>query len=171
VPHIERRARLGRYIDTIEEYMTRYSRKLFAVLLWALSLMSAHAQTQALPPDPDAFVTAFYRWFFQHDNDQTAPLREPAIADFVAARTVERLNDEYARSGPPHGVDYFTKVQDYDPRDWAANIATQPAVVLGDVTVVPVTFGSADKTSVLVFLRNDAGRWKITKVDDTWDYN
>lgn len=154
--------------------MKQHTRSLFATVFAAVCLslaVATHSQAQKTPATPDSFVTTFYQWFFAHDNDRTAPLREPAIQNYVAQRTIERLKDEYSRSGPPQGVDYFLKVQDYDPRDWAAHVATQAPITLGDVTIVPVTFGSQDKTSVVVFLRRDHGHWKIVKVDDTWDYN
>jgi hypothetical protein len=153
--------------------MKHDARALFVAIWMSLCLclaISPQAHAGNVQTAPDAFVTTFYQWFFKHDNDQTAPLREPAIYNYVAQRTIDRLKDEYQRSGPPQGVDYFLKVQDYDPRDWAAHIATQPPITLGDVTVVPVTFGSKDKASVLVFLRNEHGAWKVVKVDDTWDY-
>lgn len=70
----------------------------------------------------------------------------------------------------PGDSDYLTKVQDYDEQDWSGNIATCRTIMLGDVAVIPVTFGSKDKISVSVFLRKQGGNWKITKVDDTLDY-
>lgn len=42
--------------------------------------------------------------------------------------------------------------------------------MLGDLAVVPVTLGSAQQGSVVVFLRWEDRGWKITKVDDTRDY-
>lgn len=42
--------------------------------------------------------------------------------------------------------------------------------MLEGVAVVPVTFGSGDTVSVLVFLRKQGGAWKITKIDDAHDY-
>jgi len=67
-------------------------------------------------------------------------------------------------------VDYFLKVQDYDPKDWLAHTDIYPAIQLSGTAVVPVTFGSTSKVDVLVFMRKLGGTWKITKVDDTWDY-
>jgi hypothetical protein len=151
--------------------MTRYIRSIFALLFLSLALLSLQAGAQENTTTPDASVTVFYKWFFKNDNDRTYPLREPAIYDYVAKRTVERLRDDYSRGGPPQGVDYFLKVQDYDPQDWANHIDTHAATLLGDVAVVPVTFGSRNKISVLVFLRKQEGRWKVTKIDDTLDYN
>jgi hypothetical protein len=151
--------------------MTRHIRFLIATLVIAMcpfSLQAKAAQENAITPETS--VTAFYTWFFKHDNDQTYPLRESMIYSYVSKKTVERLNSEYDHGGPPQGVDYFLKVQDYDPRDWAKNISVHSAIFLGDAAVVPVTFGSTNKTSVLVFLRKQEGRWKITKIDDTCDY-
>jgi hypothetical protein len=150
--------------------MTHYFRFLIAAVFIFAGPFSLQANAQENTTAPTASATAFYTWFFKHDNDQTYPLREQAIYSYVAKGTVERLKSEYTHGGPPQGVDYFLKVQDYDPNDWTKNIATHPTVMLGDVAVVPVTFGSKDKTSVLVFLRKQDGRWKITKVDNTWDY-
>jgi hypothetical protein len=147
-------------------------KRLLSTFILALTaLLSWHAAFSAEPEDtPERQVSAFYSWFMKHDSDTTYPLREPAIVQYVAKGTVARLKDEYARSGPPGDVDYFLKVQDYDTKDWITHIATHHAIDLNGVTVVPVTFGSRDQVSVLVFLRKIDGRWKITKVDDTWDY-
>ncbi|MFC0693129.1 DUF3828 domain-containing protein [Paraburkholderia humisilvae] len=104
------------------------------------------------------------------DSDARHPLRDAAIENYVASGTLARLRKDYARSGPPEGTDYFLKVQDYDAQDWRAHVVTHPVMKLGDVAVVPVTFGSTDKVHVLVFMRLFGGTWKITKVSDTQDY-
>ena len=119
---------------------------------------------------PEASVSAFYAWFIKNDSDKSYPLNKPDIEKYVAPETVSRLKSEYAHGGPPNGVDYFLKVQDYDPSDWLAHIATHHAIALNGVTVVPVTFGSKEKVDVLVFLKKVSGNWEITKVDDTWEY-
>lgn len=145
------------------------------LLLLALVLLSSflpwcRAVAADLQDTPDARATAFYTWFIEHDTDTSYPLKMPAIEQYVLPETVSRLRDDYARSGPPGDIDYFLKVQDYDGHDWLSHIKTSPAIMLGDVAVVPVTFGSKDQTSVLVFMRMSGGTWKITKVDDTRDY-
>lgn len=115
-------------------------------------------------------VRDFYTWFIEHDSDQVYPLNLPDVDRYVLKETVNLLRKDYERSGPPGGVDYFLKVQDYDGKDWLRNMSIQKPVALGDVSVVPVTFGSAEKTSVLVFVRLMDGEWRITKIDDTRDY-
>lgn len=67
-------------------------------------------------------------------------------------------------------MDYFLKVQDYDSRDWLAHMQVQRALMLGDVAVVPVSFGSQDPVHVLVFMKRVDAAWKIIKIDDTWEY-
>ncbi len=122
------------------------------------------------PNAPDARVAEFYSWFMKNDSDQTYPLNEKRIYSYVSKATVDRLKEDYKRSGPPGDVDYFLKVQDYDGRDWLAHVATRPAIMLGNVAVVPVTFGSKEKADVLVFMEKLDGVWKITKVEDTRPY-
>lgn len=119
---------------------------------------------------PEATTIAFYTWFIQNDSDKTYPLRELGIEKYVAKDTIARLRNDYAHGGPPNGVDYFLKVQDYDSHDWLAHMQTQHAVTLGEVAVVPITFGSRDKIHVLAFMKRLDGLWKIIKVDDTWQY-
>ncbi|CAM2181044.1 DUF3828 domain-containing protein [Paraburkholderia sacchari] len=147
-------------------------RRLISTFVLALSaLMFSHPGFGAESQNTaESQVSAFYTWFMKHDNDTTYPLREPAIEQYVAKDTIARLKDEYARSGPPGDVDYFLKVQDYDTQDWLTHIKTHHAIDLNGVTVVPVTFGSKDQVSVLVFMRKIGGQWRITKVDDTRDY-
>ena len=122
------------------------------------------------PNEAQARVEAFYTWYIRRNGNPGYPLLDRKIYDFVAKDTVDRLRNDYAHDRLPGDSDYFLKVQDEDDRDWLAHIATQPAVALGDVTVIPVTFGSADKVSVLVLLRKIDGAWKITRVQDTADY-
>ena len=146
--------------------------KRFLILAIAILTLSFGMSVKAngAPDEVRARVKAFYTWYIQLDGNLVYPLLDKKIFDFVATDTVDRLRNDYAHGRLPGDSDYFLKVQDEDDRDWLAHIATQPAVALGDVTVIPVTFGSADKVSVLVLLRKIDGAWKITRVQDTADY-
>ncbi|MFM0167635.1 MULTISPECIES: DUF3828 domain-containing protein [Paraburkholderia] len=119
---------------------------------------------------PDATTKVFYAWYIKLESKDTYPLLDKGIYVYVTKATVDRLRSAYRHNRLPGDSDYFTKVQDYDEQDWSNNIETHQAIMLGDVAVVPVTFGSKDKISVLVFLRKQGDGWKITKVDDTLDY-
>lgn len=151
--------------------MKRFLFLAITIISITLGIFSQQAAMAGSAQDtPEARVNAFYTWFIKNDSDQAYPLREKDIEKYVAVETVKRLKDDYARNGPPKGVDYFLKVQDYDSHDWLAHIKTHTAIMLDGVAVVPVTFGSKDKVDVLVFMRRLDGLWKITKVADTSDY-
>lgn len=169
VPHTGKLARPTASTATIKGHIMK---RLISVFIVALSfVVPLHAALAASTVQaPEARARAFYSWFIAHDTDQSYPLNLPAIDQYVTAKTVSRLRDDYARSGPPGGVDYFLKVQDYDGKEWLEHIDARPAIMLGDVAVVPVTFGAKTKTGVLVFMRLVDGTWKITKIDDTDDY-
>lgn len=128
------------------------------------------AKANGASGDAQVRVKAFYSWYIKLGASLAYPLLDKKIFDFVARDTVDRLRSDYEHDRLPGDSDYFLKVQDEDDQDWLAHIATQPAVALGDVTVIPVTFGSTDKVSVLVFMKKIDGAWKITKVEDTADY-
>ncbi|CAE6767266.1 hypothetical protein R69927_06977 [Paraburkholderia domus] len=119
---------------------------------------------------PDSSTKAFYAWYIKLESKDIYPLLDKGIYVYVTKATAEGLRNAYRHNRLPGDADYFTKVQDYDEHDWSNKIETHQAIMLGDVAVVPVTFGSKDKISVLVFLRKQGDRWKITKVDDTLDY-
>jgi len=150
--------------------MTRFL-SLLAAVACAIAVSLASTAQAAGPQDtPEATAISFYTWFIQHDSDQTYPLREPDIDRYVAKNTVARLRNDYAQAGAPNGVDYFLKVQDYDSRDWLQHMHAQHALMLGDIAVVPVSFGSQNPVHVLVFMKRFDARWKIIKIDDTWEY-
>ncbi|ASL42164.1 hypothetical protein bAD24_I01650 [Burkholderia sp. AD24] len=127
---------------------------------------SAFADTST----PGDSTKAFYTWYIKVQSGAKYPLLDKGISSYVMKATAGKLRDDYRHNRLPGDGDYFTKVQDYDDKDWLSNIETQPTLMLGDVAVVPVTFGSTDKVSVLVFLRKQGSAWKVVKVDDTLDY-
>lgn len=142
-----------------------------ALLLSFCGFFQSQAMAQNDQATPEASVRAFYTWYFKRD-EKGYPLLDNALYQYMSKGTVDRLRYEYHHNNLPDGHDYFTKVQDYDDKDWSANIAPQPAIMFGDVALVPVTLGKA-KDSVklnLVFLRKEGSAWKITKIDDTQDY-
>ncbi|MFM0182676.1 DUF3828 domain-containing protein [Paraburkholderia aspalathi] len=119
---------------------------------------------------PDVSANEFYAWYIKLESRNTDPLFDQGIYVYVTKATVDRLRSAYHHNRLPGDTDYFTKVQDYDEQDWSNNIATYQVIMLDDVAVVPVTFSSKDKISVLAFLRKQGDGGKITKVDDTPDY-
>ncbi|MFM0738808.1 DUF3828 domain-containing protein [Paraburkholderia xenovorans] len=140
-----------------------------SLTLWISSLLFQH-QAFAASSTPEASTKAFYSWYIKLQSNETYPLLDKDIYLYVTRSTVDKLRSAYRHNKLPGDSDYFMKVQDYDEQDWSRSIATREPILLGDIAVVPVTFGSKDKVSVLVFLRKQGDRWKITKVDDTLDY-
>jgi hypothetical protein len=141
---------------------------LYALILSACILSPTFAQKQ--PTTPEASVTYFYTWFIERDaQDRGYPLMNPEIYRYVSKGTVDRLRTLYKQNGFAERAEYFTRVQDFDERDWLSHVATRPAIMMGDAAVVPVTLGSFNPQHLVVFLRKQGGIWKITKVDDTRD--
>jgi hypothetical protein len=129
----------------------------------------AHSATQQ--PTPEATVRAFYEWFIKRDaEDREYPLMDRQILRYVAPKTIETLRTQYKHNSLPSDSEYFTNVQDFDESDWIAHTVVHPTIMLDDVALVPVTFGSAEKKTNIAFLRKIDGVWKITKVVDTRDY-
>src|ERR1700710_850295 len=94
--------------------MKRYLALAVSVLALVVGMFNQQAAIAQSEQGPEAKAAAFYTWFMQNDSDSTYPLREQNIVKYVAKDTVTRLRDDYAHGGPPQGVDYFLKVQDYD---------------------------------------------------------
>lgn len=131
----------------------------------------AAAQSAAQQFTPEATVKAFYGWFIKRDaEDRGYPLMDKEILQYVSEKTVDTLRTQYKHNDLPGDAEYFTNVQDFDETDWIAHTTVHPAIMLDDVALVPVTFGSSEKKTNVVFLRKIEGIWKITKVVDTRDY-
>ncbi|CAG4921127.1 DUF3828 domain-containing protein [Paraburkholderia gardini] len=145
-------------------------KKLFSLAVSVLLLVSGLLCQHAALADsatPESTTRAFYAWYIKLQSDDSYPLLNNGIYTYVSKATVDALRSAWRHDRLPGDSDYFTKVQDCDEQDGSAHIATHRAVVRRDVAVVCVTFGSKDKTSVLVSLRKQGGTWRIIKVDDT----
>lgn len=126
---------------------------------WSCSTLNNHS--------PEAVVKTFYRWYLAIDAQLKPPLLDERIYCYVEKKTVDALREAYRADSLPEDVNYFTKVQDYDEGDWRRHMLVHPSIALDGLRVVAVTFGSSDKTSLLVLLRRQGYDWKIMKVQDT----
>ncbi|REE17562.1 MULTISPECIES: DUF3828 domain-containing protein [unclassified Paraburkholderia] len=152
--------------------MKKYLAVLAAALSMVLGLLFhplalAHGESAT----PEASAKAFYAWYIKRDSENRGfPLLDKDIFQYVAKPTVEFLRAEYKANKFAGDSDPFTKVQDYDGKDWAAHIEARPALMFGDTAVVPVVLGRDTKATlqtVLAFMRKQpGGQWKIIKVDD-----
>ncbi|WNC90638.1 DUF3828 domain-containing protein [Paraburkholderia sp. FT54] len=155
-------------------------KKYLSVLTVAVSMLLGvlfHplAMAHGEPATPEASATAFYAWYIKRDSENRGfPLLDKKIYRYVAKPTVDFLRAEYKANKFAGGSDPFTKVQDYDEKDWAAHIEARPALIFGDTAVVPVVLGRDTKATlqtVLVFMRKQPdGQWKVSKVDDLSGY-
>lgn len=133
------------------------------------------AMAQGEPATPEASAKAFYAWYIKRDSENRGfPLLDKEIYRYVSKSTVDFLRAEYKANKFAGDSDPFTKVQDYDEKDWAAHIEARPALIFGDTAVVPVVLGRdtrATLQTVLAFMRKEPdGRWKLIKVDDLGGY-
>ncbi|MCX4165328.1 MULTISPECIES: DUF3828 domain-containing protein [Paraburkholderia] len=153
--------------------MTKFiasSMKLWLALCFIFCQTQAFAQVNA--STPEATARAFYSWYIPRlAKDGNYPLMDKEIYHYVNKGTVDLLRFDYKKNKFADRAEYFTKSQDFDEKDWLANMTLHPAITLDDVVIVPVTFGSKEKNTVVVFLRKIDGVWKITKVDDLVDYS
>jgi len=145
-------------------------KRLFSIFVLCTLAFSQFAFSSSTQDAPEARASAFYTWYIKSGSKLTFPLLDNGIFDYVAKDTINRLRNDYRHNKLPGDSDYFLKVQDENEQDWLKHIVAHQVVMLGDVAVVPLTFGSTDRVSVLVFMRKANGVWEITKVDDTSDY-
>lgn len=133
-------------------------------LVTSLFFQVANAATQ----QPEEFVRQFYQWYIQADKADQPVETSDGIYKYVAKATADRIRAEIKRGGLPGDVAYFTKVQDYDPAEWQANMDVHHAVMLTDgVALVAVTFGKQEKVDVVLFLKQQQDHWQIIKAVDT----
>ncbi|RZF24924.1 DUF3828 domain-containing protein [Paraburkholderia sp. UYCP14C] len=141
------------------------------LILAFLMLFQSLAMAQA--PDistPESSIAVFYKWFLHRSSERHGyALMDKDIYTYVSKPTVDFLRAEYKQNRFAEQAEYFTRVQDYDDQDWVAHTAVHPALLLNGVAVVPLTFGSTEKKTIIAFLRKQGNVWKITKVVDTED--
>jgi hypothetical protein len=109
-------------------------------------------------------VSRFYAWYLDKEDSQAFPVLDSKIYDYVCKSTIQRLRADY-KSNKLADVDYFTKVQDFDPGDWKSHTAIAKAVISNGIARVPVIFGSSDRVKVLVYLKQQNDVWRIIKVE------
>lgn len=140
-----------------------------AAMVLCACLLSACAvkPDQRAPTRVHAFYATYLMSLTSSDNEYTpSDLRE-----YVSADTIKRLND--IDSIPEQdllGSDYFAYAQDYDP-SWVSALHVGPAKSFMGGEVMPVWIGreNGGKVELQVFVRREAGAWKIYRVRDVTD--
>lgn len=143
------------------------------IIIWFMTLagIAFPVLAKAKLPAPEDFVRDFYVWFINADKPDRVAEMDNDIYKYVAKPTADRVRADITRGSQPGNVDYFTKVQDYNPDEWKANTTIHHAVPLNNgVTIVPATFGKDEKIDIIVFLKEVQGHWEIIKAEDVLPY-
>lgn len=106
----------------------------------------------------------FYNWYIQQAADLKNPLASPNLSRYVEINTYSSLMKAY--KADEIDVDYFTKVQNFDDKDWLQNISADKVIIDPVCTNVYMTFGQADKKHVSTCFVKEKGEWKIRSVTD-----
>lgn len=136
-------------------------RLLFVVIFLQGAVFAGEANSAVTP---EQAVRDFYSWYIDKQDSLDFPVLDLEISKYVTKATVKKLKDDYS-SKKYMEVDYFTKVQDYDSKDWIGNINPGKFSVSKGKAKGLVTFGSLNKSSVKVYLIQESGVWKVTRVD------
>jgi len=140
-----------------------------AVIVLCACLLSACS----VKPDPSAAarVHAFYSTYLMSLTSSDNEYSPPELREYVSADTIKRLDD--IGSIPEQnllGSDYFAYTQDYDP-SWVSALTVGTAKPFMGGEILPVWIGreNGGKVELQVFVRREAGVWKIYRVRDVTD--
>ena len=143
-------------------------KKIFTGVIFLLFVISAlparqgHCETQT----PEQLVRDFYTWYINmYDIPGVYTIDDDEIYKYVYTCTVKRLRMEHEMSIVD--ADYFLTGQDFDSK-YLNNMLIRKAIKINDtVCIVPVSFGLENgMLSLIVFVQNENGILRITKVED-----
>jgi hypothetical protein len=149
---------------------------LFFALIVALSSTSVAAQRKTAPSpalrSPEIVLKEFYRWYIFATNNYKkttdpyeggrATLKKYVTLRFI--RAIER-NEKLPEDADAFDADYFLLDQDTSGYT-EKNIAVSKVAVKGLTATAIVSFYRGDDRGVKVSLVQEAGVWKIDKVND-----
>ncbi|MEX9252157.1 YbjP/YqhG family protein [Pseudenterobacter timonensis] len=139
-----------------------------AIVLCACLLSACSVRPdQSAPTRVHSFYSTYLMSLTSSDNEYSpSDLRE-----YVSADTIKRLDDiESIPEQDLLGSDYFAYAQDYDP-SWVSALNVGPAKSFMGGEVMPIWIGreNGGKVELQVFVRREAGAWKIYRVRDVTD--
>lgn len=143
------------------------------VVLWSTSVVAQ--RTTARSPvvrSPEVVLKEFYKWYIFATNNYKkttdpyeggrATLRKYVTLRFL--RAIDR-NDKLGEDADAFDADYFLLDQDTSGYT-GKNIAVSKVVIKGTTATANVSFYRGDDRGVKVSLVQEAGAWKIDKVND-----
>jgi len=131
-----------------------------------LSACSVHPD-QSAASRVRSFYTSYLATLTSSDNEYP----QSQLHEYVSADTLSRLAQiDAIPEQDLMGSDYFAYVQDYDP-SWVGALTVGSVSPLLGGEVMPVWIGINDgkKLELEVYVRREAGEWKIYRVRDVTD--
>jgi ABC-type transporter MlaC component len=139
-----------------------------AALLLAIALVApvSHAQETSSAGKPEAVIREFYAWYVKAVAANRDPFKDDStqLKRYATARLIREVDK--ARKSGELGSDPFIQAQDVD-KDWAKNIKIAEPKISGETATVKVELKGAEMGThkLNVTMRNEAGTWKVDKVD------
>lgn len=116
-------------------------------------------------------VHSFYSTYLMSLTSSDNEYSPSDLHEYVSADTIKRLDDiESIPEQDLIGSDYFAYAQDYDP-SWvsALNVGSAKSFMGGEVMPVWIGRENGEKLELEVFVRYEAGAWRIYRVRDVTD--
>ncbi len=156
--------------------MTIRNMALFFALIVALGSASVVAQrTKASTPaarSPEVVLREFYKWYIfatNHHKKTTSPYEggRATLKKYVTLRFIRAIdrNEKLPEDADAFDADYFLLDQDTSGYK-GENISVSKVAAKGTTATANVSFYRGDDRGVKVSLMQEAGVWKIDKVND-----
>lgn len=150
----------------------RHTLPALALVLFT-AILAFPPSVQGAVPDPSAFVTRFYAWFFEADAGKTPAVMQDGILDYVHPKTVTYLR------GPAYREPecYFTKANTC-AAVWNTRTTHvgEPIPMRDKVFAVPVRFDLkeqdyAESFHVIVWLHYTEAKLRIIRISDVYPHS
>lgn len=143
-------------------------RFLVLVALFAATALGLPAQAEpakASTPTPEESIRSFYQWYVTALIANRDPMKQRTeMKRFATGRLLKEI-DKMKKGPDGLNGDYFVDAQDFDDQ-WAKKISVSNVKIQGAKATAHVLLDGAEgmRKKLAVQLVNDAGAWKIDKV-------
>lgn len=139
---------------------------LFALLVATAFALPAHAEpAKSSGATPEESIRNFYKWYVTALIANRDPMKQRAeMKRFATDRLLKEI-DKMKKGPDGLNGDYFLDAQDFDDQ-WAKKISVSNVKIEGTKATAHVLLDGAEgmRRKLVVQLLNDAGAWKIDKV-------
>ncbi len=142
-------------------------KKTLITLLFVFMLSSPSGVAYCAEISAEQHVHNFYQWYITVASTQSPPLGDDAVYQYVNHCVVQNIKIFYARSY--FDADYFTNSQDIWKGMLDVLVIHEATKVDETTSIVPISFKWAEdiQQHMVVFVQNEQGNWRITKVAST----